>query len=90
MVTRAYLEKESDSSFAGVETTTFRLLVRQLYHLANGDDRKNPSAPEKEANLRPFNYDSNEEKPKKDLKCPCDKKKKSSSFFSSDFESVFA
>ena len=81
MVTRAYSEKESECSIAGVEPTTFRLLVRQLYHLAIGDGRKNPSAPEKEANLRPFIYDSNEEKPKKDLKCPCDKKKNPFLFF---------
>ena len=60
---RGFSEK-SECSFAGVEPTTFRLLVRMLYHWAMGDSRelglgefrKNPSVPSYESNLRPSDY----------------------------------
>ena len=37
--------ENSEYSFAGIEPSTFRLLVRMLYHWAIGDDRKNLSIP---------------------------------------------
>ena len=49
--------EKSECSLTGVEpTTSFRLSVRMLYHLAKRADRKNPSAPLLESNIRPSDY----------------------------------